>query len=247
MIKGTCRKHGPLDEITGFRYASKTTPSGFRLKCKKCFDERINNYLEENKNCELPDEIKGFCRKHGSLNNDSGFICLDKSLPSGYRIRCKECTHRLQITRYVNNRQEKIDKAQVWKKENRGRINEQVREDRRNNPEKYKKWHSDYYAKNRDKLSFQESLRARNLKKDFYDKMMEEQENKCKICKQPETRMARDGKTITRLCIDHDHDTNEVRALLCHDCNTMLGKAKDSPELLIEAAYYLVDHKGWTT
>ena len=75
---------------------------------------------------------------------------------------------------------------------------------------------------------------------------MQEQDNKCAICKQSEKRIARDGKTITRLCIDHDHDTNEVRALLCHDCNSGLGKFMDSPELLIEAAYYLVDFKGWT-
>ena len=85
-----------------------------------------------------------------------------------------------------------------------------------------------------------------NFSKERFDKMMLEQNGKCKICKQEETRMARDGKTITRLCIDHDHDSNEVRALLCHDCNTALGKMKDCPELLIEAAYYLVDYKGWT-
>ena len=247
MIKGTCRKHGKLDEVTGFKYASKTAESGYRLKCQQCFDERIKNYRESNVDIPKPEDIKGFCRKHGKLNSDTGFICLDKGLQLGYRIRCKECSHRIQIKNYINNKEEKITKVGEWKKQNRERINAQVREDRKNNPEKHKEWAKNHYDRNRDKISLNESLRARKIDKDFYDKMMQKQDNKCAICNQYETRTARDGKSITRLCIDHDHDTNKVRALLCHDCNTTLGKMKDSPELLLKAADYLIFHKGWTT
>jgi len=247
MIKGKCRKHGELIEgITGFKYASKTTEIGYRLKCKICFEERTKNYKKNNINVTKPEDLKGFCRKHGELNNENGIICFDPHSIKGYRIRCKECVHKTRIKSYIKNKEKNIQYAADWKKANREKINVQVREDRKNNPEKYRKWENDYYNKKRDQISLSTSLRARNLTKDFYDKMMEEQQYKCAICKQPETRMARDGKTITRLCIDHDHDTNDVRALLCHDCNTMLGKAKDSPELLIEAAHYLVDFKGWT-
>lgn len=246
MIKGTCRKHGKLDEESGFKYASKTAGSGFRLKCKKCFEDRMQNYRDSNVELPEPEDIKGYCRKHGNLDGETGFICIDKTLPIGYRIRCKECTHKIRTNNYYKDREKNISKVSEWKKKNRERINAQVREDRKTNPEKFKKWQDSHYNKHRDKISLNLSLSERKMDKVLYDKMMKEQDNKCAICKQKETRMARDGKSITRLCIDHDHSTGNVRALLCHDCNTALGKMKDSPELLMEAAYYLVDHKGWT-
>jgi hypothetical protein len=38
---------------------------------------------------------------------------------------------------------------------------------------------------------------------------------------------------------DHDHSTGEFRGWLCFDCNTGLGKFKDSPALLQKAVDYL--------
>lgn len=39
--------------------------------------------------------------------------------------------------------------------------------------------------------------------------------------------------------IDHDHETDEVRGLLCQTCNWGLGHFHDDPQLLREAADYL--------
>ncbi len=41
------------------------------------------------------------------------------------------------------------------------------------------------------------------------------------------------------LHVDHDHETGQVRGLLCIKCNTGIGKLMDSPELLRRAAGYL--------
>lgn len=64
----------------------------------------------------------------------------------------------------------------------------------------------------------------------------------CAICYKPET-AARGGK-IKMMSVDHDHATGEVRDLLCHACNVVLGLAKDDPEILRKAADYLERHKG---
>jgi hypothetical protein len=40
-------------------------------------------------------------------------------------------------------------------------------------------------------------------------------------------------------CIDHDHETEEIRGLLCRFCNLVLGNAHDSIEVLQGAIKYL--------
>lgn len=58
-------------------------------------------------------------------------------------------------------------------------------------------------------------------------------ENKCEIC----------GIICDRLNIDHDHDTNKVRGLLCNNCNWGLGHFKDSVEKLQKAIDYLKNNR----
>jgi len=68
-----------------------------------------------------------------------------------------------------------------------------------------------------------------------YKKMVDLQQNRCKICNTEQ-----EGR---RLYLDHDHSTKAIRSLLCHKCNSILGFAKDSPELLEDAAAYLRKHQ----
>lgn len=42
-----------------------------------------------------------------------------------------------------------------------------------------------------------------------------------------------------RWCVDHNHETNEVRGLLCHNCNVALGHFKDNIKILKQALEYL--------
>lgn len=46
------------------------------------------------------------------------------------------------------------------------------------------------------------------------------------------------------LSIDHDHHTNKVRGLLCHNCNLMLGHAKDNPLILELTIKYLEKYRN---
>lgn len=43
---------------------------------------------------------------------------------------------------------------------------------------------------------------------------------------------------------DHNHRTGAVRAILCHNCNALLGHAKESPQVLLSAFRYLYLHGG---
>lgn len=42
-----------------------------------------------------------------------------------------------------------------------------------------------------------------------------------------------------KLCIDHNHQTGQVRGLLCARCNLALGYLDDNPESCLRAARYL--------
>lgn len=73
---------------------------------------------------------------------------------------------------------------------------------------------------------------------DEYEEMYKEQGGKCALCGLPEK--ATNGDKTARLCIDHDHDTGEVRGLLCRGCNHILGAIETKPkEWLLKAEAYL--------
>lgn len=89
--------------------------------------------------------------------------------------------------------------------------------------------------------------RDSNIKKNYegmesmecYNKMLESQNGLCKICNQPSKQKSNNGKSIKSLAVDHCHITGKVRGLLCGDCNSMLGYAKDSINILKSAIEYL--------
>ena len=65
-----------------------------------------------------------------------------------------------------------------------------------------------------------------------YDKMYEDQNGKCAICKKE--------KTIkNNFYVDHCHKTKKVRGLLCMRCNSGIGYFKDNTQLMKKAIEYL--------
>jgi hypothetical protein len=67
-----------------------------------------------------------------------------------------------------------------------------------------------------------------------YNAMVERQGGGCAICGTTEIRGY--GK---RQAIDHCHDSNRVRGILCGNCNRGLGAFNHDPDLLVSAASYL--------
>ena len=85
--------------------------------------------------------------------------------------------------------------------------------------------------------------KAVNLRKhygitlDQFNQMLADQGGVCKICGNPEPRAG------NNLSVDHCHDTKIVRSLLCSNCNTVLGHAKDSISTLERCIEYLKYHQ----
>lgn len=181
---------------------------------------------------------KNHCSIHGEINLENAYACKN---PNGtIRLRCKQCAHARRINYYASNRDQAIKDAAKWKKDNREHVNENTKQDRINNPEKYARWSAAQRAREGLNRTALEVCRRRGLDRNDYFQMIEDQNDRCAICLQEETRMI-NGK-ITRLCIDHDHKTNKVRQLLCHACNTAIGKFKDDTNLLQSAIDYLKKH-----
>jgi hypothetical protein len=70
-----------------------------------------------------------------------------------------------------------------------------------------------------------------------YEHLLNEQQGVCAICRTNETHLKK-GK----FCIDHDHTTGVIRAVLCYACNVGLGAFRDCPITLRAAADYLERH-----
>lgn len=63
-----------------------------------------------------------------------------------------------------------------------------------------------------------------------YRQMFEDQNGVCMIC---------GNSTDYRLCVDHNHETGEVRGLLCRPCNSGLANYQENVVYLQNAINYL--------
>lgn len=79
------------------------------------------------------------------------------------------------------------------------------------------------------KKRFLSYLRKYGITEEKYMDMIETQKYCCAIC----------SNKPKKLHIDHDHETGKVRALLCLNCNIMLGFAKENGLILQRAIHYL--------
>lgn len=68
---------------------------------------------------------------------------------------------------------------------------------------------------------------------DDFNKLINIQNSSCAICSKPIEALRR------RMNIDHCHETNKVRGILCTGCNTGLGHLGDNIDGLKKAIAYL--------
>ena len=81
-------------------------------------------------------------------------------------------------------------------------------------------------------------MRTYLINQSIYEHLLLMQNGHCALC--PATESGR--KEDKHLIVDHDHETGDVRGLVCHHCNIMLGGAKDNIDTLQNAISYLAQH-----
>ena len=126
---------------------------------------------------------------------------------------------------YEQNKERHAAVTKAWRLANKERMRELQNEWRKKHPERVA-----VIARNCH-LKFQYGLQP-----DDYEAILSAQGGGCAICGVPPV-------TGKYLSVDHDHETNEVRALLCPKCNIGLGQFNDNPDTLIRAAAYLAMYR----
>ena len=74
---------------------------------------------------------------------------------------------------------------------------------------------------------------------DQFQQMLLTQNGVCACCNLPEWRTDKRTGKLRALCVDHDHETGRVRALLCDDCNVAVGRIKEEPSRAMLLYKYL--------
>jgi bifunctional DNA-binding transcriptional regulator/antitoxin component of YhaV-PrlF toxin-antitoxin module len=93
-----------------------------------------------------------------------------------------------------------------------------------------------YYEANKDRVIKRTSTRSLRYRygltpEDFLE-LLNQQNGHCAICNKP----PKEGRNLD---VDHNHETGEVRGLLCNNCNRALGHFQESKEILQKAVNYL--------
>ena len=197
-------------------------------------------------------------------NNDKSLELFSKNKNNldGFLNSCKTCCNEYARLRRISNpeymvkwRKENVEKVQAsrktWNEAHPEKVEEykiQCAQFYKDNPDKKKSKDKKYRDKNKLRLNAMnrkwrknnpEVVRKHNLKKYFgltvqdYDNMYIEQGGCCAICGTHQSELK------LRLSVDHDHETGQLRGLLCGSCNTALGLLKDSIGILDNAISYL--------
>ena len=187
------------------------------------------------------------CSKCGETKPLSAYY-RNKRAKDGRQSACKECRSAEQQAYYTRNgdriratvaayrkaNPERVAAIQkVWREANPERVAAGKKAWAEANPERAaatkKAWNEANLKHVRD--SMLQNVYGLSLPEDA--EILEAQDNRCAICGGAPKAEGR------RLAVDHDHETGQVRGLLCTRCNPGLGFFMHDPERLRNAIAYL--------
>jgi len=118
----------------------------------------------------------------------------------------------------------RLEYMRAWRAANRDKVRDYQ-----------KRWHAENPDLARAQRRRHRLKQRYGLRPSSFERMSESQRGACAICGGPPGEQG--------LHVDHDHKTGKVRALLCFECNSGLGKFREDPQLLAAAIAYLEHHK----
>jgi len=153
--------------------------------------------------------------------------------------------------------------SQLYYQKNKERIKANVAAYKKANPDKVRQWvkehdarrpelrkasqarnHKRHYHKRKERIRTNALKTLYGLTPEQFDQMVADQNGVCEICGQPPAeRKVRGGGIATRLCVDHNHNTGEVRKLLCAECNLIVGHVENKIHLIPKILDYLKEHE----
>ncbi len=224
-----CQRKKPLSDFPG-RYEGT---GKLRNECRVCdnaykrmrYLERLGKF-KRTVRAENREADPKRCIRCGKTKPLSEFT-IHHAEKGQHRNMCKDCVN--AWTKEYNKTPEGQKVRGDYREQYKDR-NKELQEFYRNDPVKRKaskKYHRKYWL-----------MKQFGLTPDDYDRMLNEQNNGCAICGADDPRNKRD-----HFAIDHDHETDEIRGLLCQGCNTGIGLLGDDIERLEAAAAYLRKHK----
>jgi hypothetical protein len=98
------------------------------------------------------------------------------------------------------------------------------------NSKEWRKRNPDKYAEHQFKSNLK---RLYGITPEQYYELYYLQDGNCAICGEHQSNLKK------TLCVDHVHETGEIRGLLCHACNMAIGLLKDNPIIALNAYKYL--------
>lgn len=101
-----------------------------------------------------------------------------------------------------------------------------------------RKYRAENPARVRSMARLAHVARTYGLTAEQYNAMYEQQRGCCAICAIHASEMK------YALAVDHDHETDRVRGLLCRKCNAAIGFFKEDAATLQSAIDYLSRHSG---
>jgi len=163
-------------------------------------------------------DTKICCRCGEEFPKSTKYFFTNKSKPDGLRYECKECSKK-----HVEKNKEKIsEQRKAYRDRNKERLLEEKRA---------------IYRRPSVKLRVKKAqMRLKyGVSEEVVQELMDIQRGCCAICQDslvsPESKRS--------FMIDHNHDTGEVRGLLCLSCNSAIGLLKEDEEVLTSAIRYL--------
>ena len=136
---------------------------------------------------------------------------------TGFDPSARACNLAAKRVWYEAHREEAIERASAWQRDNKDRYNARMRA---------------YRSERTDRSRDEHLRRTFGLTLVEYEVRLERQGGVCAICFAPPVEKR-------PLHVDHDHQSGAIRGLICMRCNYALGLLRDRVDVVQRAAEYL--------